>query len=208
MMDHKTATKKFYDDYANQFQDRTYNYLREHIWDDASLFVSNLQGRDVLDIGSGSGRDSAFFQERGLNPLCIDISPEMVRLCKERGLQAQVGDLEELNFGAETFDGVWAYTSLLHMPKQKLPTTLANISRILKPKGIFYMGMKKGDFEGLLESDKYPGCKRFFSLYSDSELRGALEPHFEIFHTSVVSLGDATFLNYLTRKKAEKKARR
>lgn len=67
------------------------------------------------------------------------------------------------------------------------------------------MGMKQGDFEGFLESDKYPGCKRFFSLYSDPELRGALEPHFEIFHTSVVPLGDSTFLNYLTRDKKEKK---
>ena len=72
-MDYKTATKKVYDKYAKQFEDRIWNYLREHIWEDANLFVSNLQGRDILDIGSGPGRDSAFFQERGLNPLCIDM---------------------------------------------------------------------------------------------------------------------------------------
>lgn len=200
-MDYKTTTKKVYDEYARQFQDSTKNYLREYIWQDANLFVSNLQGKEILDIGSGPGRDSAFFQEMKLNPLCIDISPEMVRLCRERGLPALVGDLEELNFLDETFDGVWAYTSLLHMPKRKLLATLANISRVLKPKGIFYLGMKRGEFEGWLESDKYPGHKRFFSLYSDAELRDALKSHFEVFYTSVVSLGNETFLNYLTHKK-------
>ena len=65
---------------------------------------------------------------------------------------------------------------------------------------MFYLGMKDGNFEGLIESDKYPGDKRFFALYSDKELRDKFSPYFETIHYSEVRLGDAVFLNYLCKK--------
>jgi|SRR3989344_3473484 len=199
-MEYKEANKQVYDNNAQGFEARTKDYIRNYILKDAELFISFLQGTRILDLGSGPGRDSLFFKERGLNPLCVDFSPEMVRLCQVKGLEAQVGDLENLPFSDSTFDGVWAYTSLLHMPKDKLPPVLARIGQILKPNGIFYLGMKEGDFEGWIESDKYPGSQRFFALYTDEELRKFLTPNFATLNTSRVPLGDATFLNYLCKK--------
>ena len=52
----------------------------------------------------------------------------MIRLCKQKGLNAQIGDLENLPFDDNSFDGIWACASLLHMPKSNLPKVL-NISR-------------------------------------------------------------------------------
>ena len=199
-MDYKEANRLVYNNNAEEFEKRTKDYIRNYILDDAELFIKSLQGKRILDLGSGPGRDSQFFKERGLNPLCLDFSPEMVRLCQERGLEAQVGDLENLPFEDFIFDGVWAYTSLLHMPKSKLNPVLGKIRNILKQEGVFYLGMKEGDFEGWIESDKYPGSKRFFALYSDKELRKTLTLNFDIMHTSRVPLGDAIFLNYLCRK--------
>src|SRR5206468_5187596 len=44
----------------------------------------------LLEIGAGTGKDSRFFHDKGLAVKCIDLSPEMIRLCRERGLDAQV----------------------------------------------------------------------------------------------------------------------
>lgn len=199
-MEYKDANRLVYDTNAREFEKRTKDYIRTHILNDAELFIESLSGGRILDLGSGPGRDSQFFKERGLNPLCFDFSPEMIRLCQEKRLEAQVGDLENLPFDNSTFDGVWAYTSLLHIPKLKLNPVLGRVSDILKPEGVFYLGMKEGEFEGWIESDKYPGSNRFFALYSDKELRKALTQNFDILHTSKVPLGDATFLNYLCKK--------
>lgn len=199
-MDYKEANKVVYDTNVKEFEKETKDYIRTHILKDAELFITLLPGDRILDLGSGPGRDSQYFKERGLNPLCFDFSPEMIRLCQEKGLEAQIGDLENLPFDDCTFDGVWAHTSLLHMPKAKFHPVLARINSVLRPNGMFYLGMKEGQFEGWIESDKYSGSKRFFALYSDQELRKELESLFSIVHTSRIPLGDATFLNYLCKK--------
>jgi len=199
-MDYREANQESYDRYADIFEQSSKDYLRTHILGDAAMFIDLLPGKEVLDLGSGPGRDSAFFREQGLVPLCFDMSPEMLKLCERKGLATMQGDLENLPFGANSFDGVWAYTSLLHMPKANLPPVLAKIGEILRPRGVFYLGMKEGDFEGFKESDRYPGTKRFFAYYTDEQLRTQLSPLFRIVHDSKIVLGDATFLNYLYEK--------
>ena len=141
--DYKKNISNFYNRCAKVYEERTRNYLKKYIIEDAILFMANLPGRKILDLGSGPGRDSLFFKERGLNPLCLDISSQMVELCRRKGLNAIVGDLEKLDFKDGTFDGVWAYTSLLHMPKSHFKPTLLQIKRILKEKGVLYLGMKE-----------------------------------------------------------------
>jgi SAM-dependent methyltransferase len=199
-MDYKRVNQASYDRYAASFEEFSKEYLRTHILGDAKMFMELLPGVEVLDLGCGPGRDSAFFREQGLVPLCFDMSPEMLKLCEKKGLATMRGDLENLPFGPSSFDGVWAYTSLLHMPKANLPSVLEKIREILRPSGIFYLGMKEGDFEGFKESDRYPGTKRFFSYYTDEQLRTQLSPLFKIVHDSKIALGDATFLNFLCKK--------
>ncbi|MEN8172784.1 MAG: methyltransferase domain-containing protein, partial [Chloroflexota bacterium] len=38
--------------------------------------------KKLLEIGGGTGNDSLYFQEQGLEVVCTDLSPEMVKLCK------------------------------------------------------------------------------------------------------------------------------
>ncbi len=127
-MNYKKENKDAYDSYAKKFEDLTEDYLLKYILEDAKLFIANLPGEDILDLGSGPGRDSLYFKQNGLNPLCLDISSEMVNLCLQKGLRAEVGDLENLSFNDNYFDGVWAYTSLLHVPKNVFPVVLDKIN--------------------------------------------------------------------------------
>lgn len=199
-MDYKKETKKVYNKIAKEFEAKTNDYLINHILDDANMFISKLPGNRILDLGSGPGRDALFFKQNGLNPLCFDISKEMIKLCKSKGLKTKIGDIERLPFKDSSFDGVWAYTSLLHISKEKFHLVLEKIKRILKQNGIFYMGMKEGNFEGWIESEKYNKSKRFFSLYGDSELENILLNYFTILYKSKIKLGESTFLNYLCKK--------
>nr|WP_145157267.1 class I SAM-dependent methyltransferase [Paenibacillus terrae] len=61
-------------------------------------FLNHLQDsgkRKLLEIGAGTGIDSLYFKDHGLKVTSIDLSSEMVRYCRERGLQAYVKRSEE-----------------------------------------------------------------------------------------------------------------
>src|SRR3989344_2735626 len=172
-MDYKEIYRETYDRYAEEFQEKTKDYLR-YISQDFKEFVRRVNGFRVLDLGCGPGRDSVCLKNTGFQVVGFDISMKMLRLREEKGVKVVQGDLEDLPFLDSTFCGVWAYTSLLNIPKKKFPDTLREIKRVLKSDGRFYIGMKEGRFEGDLESDKYPGCRRFFSLYEKDELEDYL----------------------------------
>ena len=195
-MDYKQSSEKLYDSFASEFEERTKDYLQRYILEDANLFMKNLKGKRILDLGSGPGRDANFFKEHGFSPICADISGKMVELCLQKGLEAYQMDLENLKFSSSSFDGIWAYTSLLHMPKANFPKILDNIASFLSDNGLFYLGMKEGDFEDWQSDAKYNNEKRFVSLYRDDELRKLLSGLFVIIHDSKIHLGGSTYLNY------------
>ena len=200
-MERKEVIKEMYDIYALEYESSRKDFLKKFILEDAKLFVSSLSGKDVLDLGCGPGRDSLFLKGVGLNVICIDISPAMVELCREKGLDARVSDLENLDFSDGSFDGVWAYTSLLHSPKVVFKNVIAKIKDILRDKGVFYLGMKEGNSEGEYFDGRYGGTSSFVSFYSDEELRKILSSSFEIIHPSRVEFPDKAYLNYLCRKR-------
>ena len=146
-------------------------------------FLSSLreeQKRTLLEVGAGTGKDSLFFQEHGLEVTCIDLTPEMVRLCRQKGLRAYVMDAGDLRFPTASFDAVYALNSLLHLPKRELPAVLQAINTVLKPAGLFYMGVYGGyDHEGIWPDDPYEP-QRFFSFFSDEHLQRVVAPFFDV----------------------------
>jgi len=60
----------------------------------------------VLDVGCGAGSHSLYLQEKGLNVLAIDISPNAMETCKIRGVkQTQLTDVLHLD-ESEKFDTI------------------------------------------------------------------------------------------------------
>ena len=60
----------------------------------------------VLDLGCGTGEDAQQLGRAGVRVRAIDASPEMVRIARHRGVDAEVGNIEELEHLDGTFDGV------------------------------------------------------------------------------------------------------
>ncbi|MDO5416161.1 MAG: methyltransferase domain-containing protein [Lachnospiraceae bacterium] len=156
----------YYNKYAAKVFEDTADQNMEHI---TSEFLGLLEeGDTILDMGCGSGRDSLTFYELGYDVTPLDASEEMCRLAEvHTGLEVLQMTYEEMEFDG-VFDGVWACGALIHIPKAELPDILRRVARALEEDGIFYLSMRLGDFEG------FKG-ERYFSYYSEKELRSILE---------------------------------
>jgi ubiquinone/menaquinone biosynthesis C-methylase UbiE len=167
-------------------------------------YIKKEEVKSILEIGAGTGRDSLYFKEQGLNTFSTDISPEMVKLCREKGLSAKVMNFANLDFPDHNFDSIWALNCLLHVSKVDMRSVLTEIKRVLKPKGLFYMGVYGGEnYEGVWKEDTY-SPKRFFSFFDDTSLKKILSEFFSIEYFNVVPKeiigGNYVFQSIILRK--------
>ncbi|GIF62053.1 methyltransferase [Asanoa ishikariensis] len=128
-------------------------------------------GARLLEIGAGTGQDSAYFQDEGLAVVAADLSPAMVEHCRAKGIEAYAMDFLRLDFPAGSFDAVFALNCLLHVPNRDLPAVLASARAVLRPGGLMFIGVYGGNesAEGPIEGDDYVP-PRFFSWRTDEQL--------------------------------------
>jgi SAM-dependent methyltransferase len=142
----------------------------------------------LLEIGAGTGQDSAFFRDNGLTVTATDVSPEMVETCRAKGVDARVMDFLHLDFPPASFDAVYALNCLLHVPSADLPEVLAEIRSVMRPSGLFFLGVYGGESrEGPLERDTHVP-PRFFALRTDDEIQRYVRPYFEVVDFHVIEL--------------------
>ena len=196
-MDPKTI--QTYDELAKEYDTETSDFWDTFPRTIIDRFTELTNGR-VLDVGSGPGRDGLILQNAGLDVVCLDASKEMAKLSKERGLTTVIGDFNALPFQNETFDGVWAYTSLLHVPKSQIDISLSEIHRVLKPSGIFGLGLIEGEGEYYRESSGIDK-PRWFSFYTKTEIEDLLKKHgFDIVYFEVFKPRSKNYLNFISKK--------
>jgi len=91
------------------------------------------QGR-VLEVGCGEGElAERLVRELGVELVALDQSERMVELARARGIDAHVGDVQELPFEDGSFDVAVAAWMLYHVPA--LERALAELARVLRPGG-------------------------------------------------------------------------
>ncbi|WP_319560699.1 class I SAM-dependent methyltransferase [Marispirochaeta sp.] len=129
----------------------------------------------LLEIGCGTGREASFMYSRGYDIICIEPSRPMLEeaLCRHPELENRLfegyvpGKLpEDLNTG-ESYDGVYAVASLMHLQQKELAPVFKLIRKLLKPGGgfLFSVPLSRPD---LIESG-YDTVGRFFLLISEDE---------------------------------------
>jgi SAM-dependent methyltransferase len=147
-------------------------------------------GARLLEIGAGTGQDSAYFQEEGFAVVAVDLSPVMVEHCRVKGIEAHVMDFLELEFPGGSFDAVFAMNCLLHVPNADLPAVLAAVRAVLRPAGLFFVGVYGGNesAEGPIEDDEHEP-PRFFSWRTDEQLLGFATDWFDVVDFHAVDTG-------------------
>ncbi len=164
MRDPVERTTRTYDRIASRFAARHWNVRLERALE---AFTRHLpSGASVLDLGCGPGRDVALLRERGLRVLGLDRSMGMLREAQRRVGGALVcADMRTLPLGDASLDGVWMCAALLHLPRAEAPIALAEVHRVLRPGGVLYVSVQRGEGEAWDLSDG----PRFFAYYQPDE---------------------------------------
>jgi ubiquinone/menaquinone biosynthesis C-methylase UbiE len=96
--------------------------------------IAEVAPRRVLEVGGGPGELSErVASELGAEVIMVDSSPRMVELARARGVDARVGDVQDLQFAAGEFDCAVAAWMLYHV--QDLDCALSELRRVLQPGG-------------------------------------------------------------------------
>ena len=152
--------------------------------------------KKLLEIGAGTGIHGKFFQDSGLEVICTDLSPEMVKRCRQKGLEAYTMDFLSLEFPDNSFDAVYAINCLLHVPRKDLPKVLRDIRDSLQPGGLFYWGQYGGiEKEGMWSEDHYEP-KRFFCLLLDEEIKKIAARQFQLVSFKRIDLDEESDVHF------------
>lgn len=191
----------------------TINYYNQN----AENFIANTQNADmhptqerflrlldantsILDFGCGSGRDTKYFLEKGYQVTATDGSAELCRLASEfTGIKVKEMLFDELD-AMNQYDGIWACSSILHLPKKELLPVIWKMCEALKDNGIIYTSFKYGDFEGERNG-------RYFTDFTEKTFREFIEkiPKLMIEEHWITSdvrpgRGEEKWLNLILRK--------
>jgi ubiquinone/menaquinone biosynthesis C-methylase UbiE len=103
------------------------------------IHFAELQGKDVLEIGCGTGVHARLLAEAGARLTAVDLTPTAIELTKRRldlaHLDADVreADAESLPFPDASFDVVWSWGVIHH--SEHTDRVVAEIARVLRPGG-------------------------------------------------------------------------
>ena len=101
----------------------------------------------ACDLGCGPGHVARYLHERGLAVVGVDLSDAMV--AQARQLNPDVafhqGDMRALDFGDESWGGIAAFYSLIHIPRDEVVAVLTELRRILERGGLLLLAFHIGD---------------------------------------------------------------
>ena len=141
--------------------EQTINYYNLN----AKNFIENTQNADmhipqnrfhrllaehasILDFGCGSGRDTKFFLQKGYDVTATDGSAELCKLVSAfSGIDVKEMLFQDLD-AISMYNGIWACSSILHLPKIEQFPVFQKMCNALKENGVTYTSFKYGNFEG------------------------------------------------------------
>jgi SAM-dependent methyltransferase len=142
--------------YSRPLLDLTPESARE--WLDPAGFLGDMNGRKVLCLASGGGKQTAAFAVLGARVSVIDLSAAMLardQLAAQHynfPIEAHHGDMRDLSvFPSQAFDVVWQPYSLNYVP-DPLPV-FRQVSRVIKPGGSYVLQLANPFTLGLFETD-------------------------------------------------------
>nr|WP_300838171.1 class I SAM-dependent methyltransferase [uncultured Acetatifactor sp.] len=192
-------TLQYYDKNAKDFIGNTVSV--DFTVTQTRFLLKLKKGSYILDFGCGSGRDTKYFLNQGYQVTATDGSVELCKLASEyTGIAVKHMMFQELD-EEEVYDGIWACSSILHLPFTELKEVFHRIRTALKKDGILYTSFKYGDYEGERNG-------RYFTDMTEDKLSDFLKGivGLELEEQWVTSdvrpgRGDEKWLNIILRKK-------
>jgi len=103
----------------------------------------------ICDLGCGGGQVAGYLRSRGALVCGIDLSSEMIKQAQRLNpdIPFQRGDMLALtNVADDSFPGIAAFYSIIHIPRASVGAALREMKRVLRPGGklllTFHIGQK------------------------------------------------------------------
>lgn len=123
---------------------------------------------NVLDFGCGSGRDTKYFLDHGYSVDAVDGSEKLCKLASQyTGIEVRQMYFNELD-ERSVYDGIWACSSILHVPSAELHEIFLRMKTALKTGGVMYTSFKYGTFEGMRNG-------RYFTDLTEQTLQNLID---------------------------------
>lgn len=184
----------FYNTIADEF-DKTRVRLWPCVTNYLDLFNNNSK---ILDIGCGNGKYMTYRDD--INIIGIDISIELVKICIKKNLNVIHGNMINLPYDDNTFDGLLVVASYHHLDNENdRKKSLNEMYRVLKKDGLCFIEVwameqedkinKNTNFNNNNNLVKWKSIKtgniyyRYYNIYSKNELIKEitdLKPEFKI----------------------------
>jgi predicted TPR repeat methyltransferase len=140
-------------------------------WIDAGLAMLPSDAH-ILELGSSNGRDAKYMEAAGFNVDRTDAALAFVEYMKQDGHKARVLNALSDDYGGP-YDMVYANAVLLHFRTEEVEEVLGRAYAALKSDGLFSFSVKTGEGSGW--TNVKLGAPRYFSYWSEEQLRGLLE---------------------------------
>ena len=95
-------------------------------------------GDSVLDLGCGTGEDAECLGLFDISVRALDASPEMVRMARARGVNAEVGKVEDIREIDSVFDGLISNFGPLNCVED-IRTLRTSLAQIVRPGGFLVL---------------------------------------------------------------------
>ncbi|HTG36793.1 MAG TPA: class I SAM-dependent methyltransferase [Thermoanaerobaculia bacterium] len=123
--------------------ERRYRGTEEEIRERIAAYLPYLKDLPgpVLDLGCGRGEALALLRDHGIAGRGVDSSERMVQLCRDRGLEAEVGDLFAVlaEVAEGSLGGVISFHVIEHLPGAALDRLVRLAGRALRPGGVLIL---------------------------------------------------------------------
>ncbi len=150
-----------YDDIARTYHERRDKFKSNELLTGFSSLLP--PAGDVLDVGCGAGVPVArFLVDAGFNVTGVDVSSGMLELACGHVPEASFVkmDMRQLAFATGCFDGICAFYSLFHVPREEHLQVLIGFNRLLEHSGILLLSSGRCEWEGVAD---FHGADMFWS---------------------------------------------
>lgn len=172
MEKHEELTIAEYQLTAEDFRAGTWNHDVSQNRDALTAVMPKNPGK-ILDLGCGPGRDLVAFKSQGHTVIGLDATPAFVEIAQQvSGCEVWQQSFFHLDLPAETFDGIFANASLLHVPRNQMVKVLKDLYQALVHQGAIVISICRGDGEGYSER---PTGYRYVSAWEYETLVPCLE---------------------------------
>lgn len=181
MLTAQNETQNSYDlvaeEYANEFRDE----LGKKPFDRKMLdwLVEKVEGAGrICDMGCGPGQIAGYLSTRGAHACGIDLSAEMVKQAKafNPDVHFQQGDMLALTeIADDTFGGIAAFYSIIHVPRPSVVVALQELKRTLRPHGVLLIAFHIG--QETVHRDEFLGqeVSLDFHFFETEEMKSYLK---------------------------------